>query len=162
MKKILLLSVALLSQMNFAQISLEKNKLVKDGTKYKMSDYRSVFKNQEALNYFQKSRTNNTLGTIFGAAGGAFMGFGLAKALSGGETKVTTNYGTQTIKQDKGSAWALVGIGAGLVGIGIPFALAAKKNADKAIATENGEATAFQPYFKVESACNGIAMSYNF
>jgi hypothetical protein len=48
------------------------------------------------------------------------------------------------------------------VGVGIPFALAANKNAKKAISIENGEPTAFQPYFKLESAGNGLALSYNF
>ena len=65
------------------------------------------------------------------------------------------------IEKPKGS-WTIIGIGAGLIGIGIPFAIAADKNAKKAIAIENGEPTAFQPYFKLESAGNGLALSYNF
>lgn len=162
MKKGIILGIAMLSQMNFAQVSIQKNKLVKDGVSYKQSQYKTVLSNPEAQDYFKKSRTNNTVGNIFGGVGGAFMGFGLAKALSGGKATVSTPYGVQTIKQDKSSAWALVGIGAGVVGIGIPFAIAAKKNADKAIAIENGEKTAFQPYFKIENAGTSISISYNF
>lgn len=86
----------------------------------------------------------------------------VSQELCGGQTTVTINGQPQVIKQDKSAAWTAVGIGAGIVGIGIPFALAAKKNADKAIQLENSESTAFQPYFKVETAGNGLALSYHF
>jgi len=162
MKTSILVAAVLFSQLHFSQVSLDKNKLVKEGVSYKLSDYKSVLVNPEAQQYFKKSRTNNTVGSIFGGVGGAFMGFGIARALSGGETKVMINNSVQTVKQDKGGAWALVGIGAGIVGIGIPFAVAAHKNAKKAIAIENGETTAFTPYFRLETAGNGFAFSYNF
>ena len=163
MKKLLFLSIIICSQNIFAQVTTEKNKLVKDGQTYKMSQYKEVFKNPEALSYFKKARTNNTVGSIFAGIGGGVMGFGLARALSGNKATVTTNSGTQTVKQDTGGAWAAVGIGAGIVGIGIPFAIATAKNAKKAIEIENGgSTTGFQPYFKLESAGTGLALSYNF
>ncbi|MBW8358650.1 MAG: hypothetical protein K0M63_02470 [Weeksellaceae bacterium] len=162
MKKILMFTVLCSFQMSFSQVTMENNKLVRDGQKYKISQYKEVFKNPEAAAYFQKARTNSTVGNIFAGIGGGAMGFGLARALSGNKTTVITPYGTQTVKQDVSGAWAAVGIGAGIVGVGIPFALAANKNAKKAMAVENGEATAFQPYFKLESAGNGLALSYNF
>lgn len=162
MKKILLFCLALSFQSAFSQVSMSGNKLMKDGHTYKISKYNEVFKNTEALSYFKKARTNNTVGTIFAGVGGGVLGVGIARALSGGQTTVTINGQPQVIKQDNSAAWTAVGIGAGIVGIGIPFALAAKKNADKAIQLENGESTAFQPYIKVETAGNGLALSYNF
>ena len=162
MKKILLLCLALSFQSAFSQVSMSGNKLMKDGQTYKISKYNEVFKNTEALSYFKKARTNNTVGTIFAGVGGGVLGVGIARALSGGQTTVNINGQPQVIKQDKSAAWTAVGIGAGIVGIGIPFALAAKKNADKAIQLENSESTAFQPYFKVETAGNGLALSYHF
>ena len=162
MKKILFLTTALCFQSVFAQVEISGNKLLKDGQTYKMSKFNDVFKNPEALSYFKKARTNNTVGTIFAGVGGGVMGVGLARALSGGKTTVAINNQPHVIKQDNSTAWTAVGIGAGIVGIGIPFALAAKKNADKAIQLENGESTAFQPYFKVETAGNGLALSYHF
>ena len=162
MKKLLFLTTALCFQSIFSQVSMSGNKLVKDGQTYKMSKYNDVFKNPEALSYFKKVRTNNTVSTIFAGIGGGTMGVGLARALSGGETTVTINGQPAVIKQDNSAAWTAVGIGAGIVGIAIPFALAAKKNADKAIQLENGESTVFQPYFKLETAGNGLAFSYNF
>ncbi|MCW4451571.1 hypothetical protein OK344_05050 [Kaistella sp. BT6-1-3] len=55
----------------------------------------------------------------------------------------------------------MTGIGVVLIGIGIPFAIAANKNAKKALEIENGGATAFKPYFRVETAGTGMALSYN-
>lgn len=164
MKKIILLSLALLSQAAFSQVHIEKNKLVKDGKTYKMSKYNEVFQNSDAKDYFKKSRTNNTVGSILAYTGGFGIGFGIGRIIANGkETKVQIPYyGTLTTKPDNGGAWAAIGIGAGLIGIGIPFAIAAKKNANKAIAIENGESTAFVPYFKLESAGNGMSLSYNF
>ena len=162
MKKLVFFSLTLCCQSIFSQVSMSGNKLMKDGETYKVSQYNEVFKNPEALVYFKKARTNNTVGTIFAGVGGGVMGVGLARALSGGKTTVIINGQTQTIKQDNSAGWTAVGIGAGIVGIGIPFALAAKKNADKAIQLENGESTAFQPYFRLESAGTALALSYNF
>ena len=163
MNKILLLVALICFQSIFSQVSLDKNKLVKDGVKYKFSKYEEVFENQEALASFKKARTNNTVGSVFAFAGGFTAGFGIAQVLQGKDKKVIVNGQSQTVKVEKAKGGgALIGIGVGLIGIGIPFAIAAKKNTDKAIALENGESTAFQPYFKLESAGNGMALSYNF
>ncbi|MEC5157268.1 hypothetical protein [Chryseobacterium sp. MP_3.2] len=162
MKKILFLSLSICYQSVFSQISISGNKLEKDGQTYKMSEYEDVFKNPQAIAHFKKARTNNTVGAIFAGVGGGVMGVGIARALSGGKTTVTINGQPQVIKQDNSTAWTAVGIGAGIVGIGIPFALAAKKNADRAVQLENGESTAFQPYFKIETAGTGLALSYHF
>lgn len=163
MKKVLFLTMALCFQSTYAQVELSGNKLMKDGQTYKMSEYQDVFKDPEALSCFKKARTNNTIGAVFGGVGGAAIGFGLADILFNNKTVVTSyGYGTLESKPDHSVAWLVTGIGAGLVGIGIPFALAAKKNAKKAIQAENGESTAFQPYFKLESGGTGLALSYNF
>ncbi len=163
MKKFLLLLFAISFQTAFSQVSLDKNKLVKDGVKYKFSKFEEVFQNNEARDYFKKTRTNKTVSEAFTYVGGFGLGFGLAQALQSEDKKITVNGSTQTVKVEKAKGgWAIVGIGAGLIGIGIPFALAANKNAKRAIAIENGEPVAFQPYFKLDSAGNGLALSYNF
>ena len=163
MQKILLLSLLICFQSVFSQVSMEKNKLTKNGQVYKMSQYKEVFQNQDAINSFQKHRSNKTVASVFGFAGGFSLGFGLAQALRGEEKTVTTNGGTQTVKVEKAKgSLAMIGIGVGLIGVAIPFAISSEKNAKKAIQLENGESTAFQPYFKVETAGNGLALSYNF
>ena len=146
----------------FGQVSIVKNKLYKDGQEYKMKEYEQVFSNEEARTLFKRARTNNAAGSVLGFAGGASMGFGIARLLSGNKATITTNAGQQNVKTDNSNGWVLLGIGAGIVGIGVPFAISAKKNADKAIALENGELIGFQPHFRIETSGAGFALSYNF
>lgn len=162
MKKIIFLFAIFICNFIFSQVSLSGNKLVKDGQPYKFSEYKEVLTNAEAQTLFKKARTNRTIGNIFAGVGGAFMGFGLARIIS--TPSEYTVYGTSTtIKNNKSPFWTAIGIGAVVTGLGIPFAVLAKKNTEKAIAIENGESSnAFQPYFQLESAGNGISLSYNF
>lgn len=161
MKKILLLGFLISFQSVFSQVSMGKNRLIKDGTKYKLSQYEQVFQNAEARDYFKKVRSNKTAAEICAYTGGFSLGFGLATLISGKENTIYAN-GTAYKKEAKKGGLGFLAAGVGLISIGIPFALAADKNIKKAIQLENGEAIAFQPYFKVESAGNGLAFSYNF
>ena len=145
----------------FSQVSMEGNKLVKDGQAYKIKDYKEVFQNEEARAYFAKAKTNSTVSQAFALVGGTAIGVGVTRAIMG-PGKSYDQYGNVIGKNQKPKfTWGLAGIGLGVVGIGIPFALAAERNAKKAIQLENGE-TVFQPYFKLETAGNGLALSYNF
>ncbi|HAV02117.1 MAG TPA: hypothetical protein DCW95_02790 [Chryseobacterium sp.] len=54
MKRILLLSFVLCAQFFLSQVTIEKNKLVKENVKYKFSQYEQVFSNPEAQAYFKK------------------------------------------------------------------------------------------------------------
>ena len=161
MTKHLLFIPLLIMNFCFSQVSMEGSNLVKDGQAYKLKDYEEVFQNEEARTYFSKAKTNSTVSQAFALIGGAAIGVGVTRAIMG-PGKSFDQYGNLIGKNEKPKfTWGLAGIGLGVVGIGIPFALAAKKNADKAILIENGE-TAFQPYFKLETAGNGLALSYNF
>lgn len=161
MKKTFLLIILCAAQFTFAQVTLEGNKLMKDGIKYKYSKYEEVFQNEEAKSYFKKARENKTAGEIFGIGGGAMLGLGLSRLLSGKNNDVVKNPDETTFKkEDRG--WGFIIAGAGLVGIGIPFAIGEKRNKERALKMENGEKVSFQPYFKVETAGNGLALSYNF
>lgn len=134
MKKILLFSSLISFHAVFSQVTMSGNKLLKNGQTYKMSQYQDVFKNPEAASYFKKARTNSTVGSIFAYTGGFSLGFGLSAVLFGPKKQVYGSYGSQyEVKADKSVAWLVTGIGAGLIGIGIPFALAADKNAKKAM-----------------------------
>ena len=165
MQKTALLICLAVSLSVFGQVTIEQNRLVKDGTKYHFSKYESVFENPEARASFKKAKTNSTVGQVFGFAGGLTAGFGLGQLIAGPKKQVIIDpwSGTTTTKKiGKAKGWGLVGIGAGIIGVGIPFALSAEKHAKKALEIENGETTAFKPYFKIENAENGIALSYNF
>ena len=161
MQKILLLGFLISFQSIFSQVSMGKNRLVKDGTKYKFSQYEQVFQNPEARDYFKKVRSNKTAADIFAYTGGFSLGFGLATLITGKKNTIYAN-GTTYTKETKKGGWGFLAAGVGLIGIGIPFAIAADKNSKKAIQLENGESTAFQPHFRLETAGNGLALSYNF
>lgn len=163
MKKIIITTLAILvSQMGFAQVSLNGNQLLKDGQSYRLKQYEQVFSNTDAKAYFKQARANKTAGDIISFTGGFGLGFGLAGVL------FTPQYSTEKIsgqkfKNDKGGYWTMLGIGAGLIGVSIPFYVGYGKNASKAVAIENGtEPVSFKPYFKVESNGSNIALSYNF
>lgn len=164
MKKSILILTVIFSQMSFAQVSFEKNKLVKDGVKYSLSKYDKVFTNPQAIDYIEKGRSNKTVADILGFTGGFGIGFGLVGALISPNNKtLSTSYGPPTtIKYDKSGYWTVLGVGAGLALVSIPFYSGANKNIKKAIAIENGEPVAFKPYFNIESAGNGLAVNYNF
>lgn len=136
---------------------------IKGDQTFKASDYKKVFTNVEALNYMQKSRTNSTFSQIFGGIGGGLMGFGMARALSGGDKEVYIN-GALVKEKQKGN-WGLVGIGLGVVGIGIPFAISSGKNLKKAVKTQNqadsGESGKTTSY-RLDIGGNGVGLSYNF
>lgn len=164
MKKIIVLVSAVFFQSAFGQVSLSGNKIMKDGVKYKYSKYEKVFVNPEAQQYFKKTRTNKTVAQVLAYTGGFSIGMGIGDMIAQGKERTvpTIMGGSYIVKPNYSTAWTLIGTGVGLVGIGIPFAMGAAKNAEKAIQIENGEPVAFQPYFKLESAGNGVAMSYNF
>lgn len=163
MKKILLLALALTFQNAFSQVSMSGNKLVKDGQTYKISEYSQVFNNPVASDYMKQGRANKTAGDVISSIGGFGMGLSLGLIISTPkEQTVNTPYGSATATTDNSTRWAVFGLSAGIALVSIPFYLGAKKNFDKAIQTENGESTVFQPYFKLRSAGNGVALSYNF
>ena len=159
MNKLLLFGALISFQSMFSQVTLSGNHLEKDGQFYKMSNYKDVFSNPEAQKSFKKARTNHTVGQIFAYAGGFGIGAGIIPALSGKKQEVRDGI---VYENQPSRGWAVVGVGAALVGIGIPFAIASKKNGEKALEIENGASAAFQPFFKVETAENGLAFSYNF
>ena len=103
-----------------------------------------------AFKIFKKAKTNSTVATILGGAGGALVGFPIGTAIGGG----TPN-------------WALAGIGAGLVAIGIPFNVAANKKAKAAVDLYNDyDETALHSRIKTEfrwiASGNSIGIRMNF
>ncbi|NCA84426.1 MAG: hypothetical protein EOM83_02510 [Clostridia bacterium] len=81
--------------------------------------------NAEANSYMQKAQSNNVAASIFGFAGGFLIGWPIGTAIVGGEAN-----------------WAMAGIGAGLVLIGIPFSVGYKRNATKAVEIYNRDLAA--------------------
>ena len=164
MQKILLFSLLMCFQSVFSQVSMEKNKLTKDGQVYKMSQYKEVFTNKDAIKSFKHARTNKAIANVFAFTGGFGLGFSITQIIAT-PNKITRQgpYGeTFTSKNNKSDLWTILAVGSGLAVVSIPLFIASKNSAEKAIQLENGESKAFQPYFKVETAGNGLALSYNF
>jgi hypothetical protein len=82
--------------------------------------YTRMKTNPEAFSFYNKARTNNTLGFIIGFAGGFMIGYELGGLISG-----------------KDIQWGIMGAGMGLVGISIPFSSAAMRNFRKAVFSYN-------------------------
>ncbi|QOW11022.1 hypothetical protein Q73A0000_11950 [Kaistella flava (ex Peng et al. 2021)] len=163
MKKILFFGAIFCFQSIFSQVTMAGNKLVKDGQSYKFSQYQQVFTNPVASDYFKQGRSNKTAGDVISSIGGFGMGLSLGLILSTPkEQSVSTPFGSATVETDNSARWTVFGLSAGIALVSIPFYVGAKKNFNKAIETENGESTAFEPYFKLESAGNGLALSYHF
>jgi hypothetical protein len=76
--------------------------------------------NPEAYKEMKIAKSNSNTANIFGMAGGFLVGWQLGTALAGGEPN-----------------WASAGIGAGLIGISIPFSVAYVKHAKNAVSIYN-------------------------
>lgn len=135
---------------------------IKGDQKYKFSEYRKVFTNQEALGYMKKANTNSTVSQIFGAIGGGFIGFGLGREITKNKT---VYYNGVAVKQKQSGGWGLMGIGLGAIGIGIPFAVSAQKNLKKAVNTQNSTPVTDEAKvtsYRLDISGNSIGLSYNF
>ncbi|MCJ8152613.1 hypothetical protein MKJ01_02410 [Chryseobacterium sp. SSA4.19] len=135
---------------------------IKGDQKYKFSEYKKVFTNQEALGYMKKANTNSTVSQIFGAVGGGFIGFGLVKEITKNKT---VYYNGVAVKEKQAGGWGLIGIGLGAIGIGIPFAISADKNLKKAIRTQNkaaGTEETKAASYRLDISGNSIGLTYTF
>ncbi len=168
MKKLLFtLLLSIFPLISFAQnsdsLKLGKSNrefFIKGDQKFRFSEYKKVFTNPEALNYMKKANTNGTVSQIFGAIGGAFVGYGLVKEITRNKT---VYYNGVAVKKKESGGWGFVGIGLGAIGIGIPFALSSGKNLKKAVETQNsGISEPKTASYRLDISGNSIGLTYNF
>lgn len=156
MKKLIAFLLLMISATAFSQIQIAQNKLLKNGQQYSFNQYDKVLENPEAVQLFRRAKRQSLASDILAGLGGGVMGYGLGEVIFG-------NDGGYNLSNDKETGWALVGIGAGIIGVAIPFVLFSKKNIHKAVETENGTAsTAYQPHFRIGSSGSSLVLSYNF
>ena len=135
---------------------------IKGDQKFKFSEYKKVFTNDEALKYMKKSNSNSTIAQIFGGIGGGLIGFGLVKEIT--KNKKTYSNGV-VIERKESGGWGLIGIGLGAIGIGIPFALSSSKNLKKAVETQNSansNKSSKTTSYRLDISGSGVGLSYNF
>jgi len=106
--------------------------------------------NKQSYDFIKKAQSNNTMALFFGCTGGYLVGWPIGTAMGGGEPN-----------------WTLVGIGAGLIAISIPFSSGANKNTKQAMELYNSSLNStsfyeFKPEFKFLANANGIGLSMNF
>lgn len=97
--------------------------------------------NPEAYALMKKAQTNYSVGNVFGFAGGFCLGYGLVSLITGDDTD-----------------WTLLGVGAGLIGISIPFSVAYSKNAKEAVRLYNSGLIKSPPPKRVELS---FELAYN-
>jgi len=156
-KAILTLTITLITMTfcNAQKIEMEKvfggYKFTQNGNPMTMRNLvKTMESNQQAFELIKKAQSNNTLASILGFAGGGLIGWPVGTAIGGGDAE-----------------WALAGIGAGLVAIGIPISSSANKKAKQAVELHNSSLSStsyyeFKPEFKVVANGNGIGLAINF
>jgi len=160
MKKSLLgILLCLFSLASFCQqsdtISIKKSlgniTFVKNGNTHNINDLKDlVATNSDAVKYATKSSSHNTLAFSFSFSGGFLIGWPLGTYLYGGDPE-----------------WALLGVGAGLLAVGIVFDHSAKKNARKAVEIYNSglkapASTSFNPELGIGLTGNGVGLTLRF
>ncbi len=158
MKNLLLTLIIIIGSITFSnaqKISAEKvfggYKFTQKGKALTMSQLVTTMKsNPTSYKLIKSAKSNNLLAMVLGGVGGALIGYPLGTALGGGEPK-----------------WVLAGVGAGLVGIGIPVSRGANKKAKQAVDTYNSglkvkKVTYFKPSFKINVKENAIGLSMSF
>jgi hypothetical protein len=97
------------------------NRFFQNNQELKIKQLQEVLKtNESAYKSIKSAKSSNTFATILGSAGGFLIGWPLGTAIGGGKPN-----------------WALVGVGAGLVGVSFPLAHSAKKKVRAAIVDYN-------------------------
>lgn len=90
-------------------------------SKLNMEELKIVLEsNAQAYQQLKSAQSANTVASIIGGIGGALVGIPIGTAIAG-----------------KDANWALAGVGAGLIGVSIPFSVKANKLAKKAVNTYN-------------------------
>lgn len=102
-------------------LEMRKGEIMQNNRKLHMRDVAGIVEvNPEAFREMRKAYNNQNFVQVFSAAGGFLIGWPIGTAIGGGDPK-----------------WELLGIGAGLVLVSIPFSNGYKKHAKKAIMLYN-------------------------
>lgn len=116
----------------------------------KIAQLQSLLKtNDQAYKDIKSAKSSGTVSTVFAYAGGFLIGWPLGTALAGGKPN-----------------WALLGVGAGLAGISIPFSQSANKKARKAVREYNSaltsNASASLKEFNIGVTANNVGLVFKF
>jgi len=110
-----------ISQSNEEKISIEKAfggyKYLQNGRQLRMAEMVSIVKVEDlAYTKMQSAKSNTTMASILGAAGGLLIGWPIGSAIAGGEPN-----------------WTLAIVGAGLIVVSIPISIKGNNQATEAV-----------------------------
>lgn len=158
MKKPLLALIFTITALTFCNAQHIKVEKVFGGYKYTQNDeymtmtdlVNAMENNTKAFELIKKAKSNSSIATILGFAGGGLIGFPIGQSLGGRDAN-----------------WALAGIGAGLVAIAIPISSSANKKTNKAVELYNASLNSsahyqFKPEFNIITNGNGVGFSVRF
>lgn len=124
-------------------------KFYQSNQKLGMAEVASIMQtNADAFAHIRSARSNNTWSSVFGAIGGAMLGYPLGTAIGGGDPN-----------------WTIAGVGAGLIVVSIPFAVKAKNEAVKAVHAYNeglAKTSLRKSEFKLYFSGSGMLLCYRF
>jgi hypothetical protein len=104
--------------------------------------------NPDAVAEMKKAKTNYSASMVFSYIGGFMIGWPIGTAIAGGDPE-----------------WALAGIGAGLIGISIPFSASYTRHARNGVAIYNrtlNYSGSVHPEYRLKLMANGIGLQISF
>ncbi|GAB1451545.1 hypothetical protein MASR2M47_16010 [Draconibacterium sp.] len=172
MKKLILFSVILAFICSFSGLSQTNNQIVLNKKRYYQGDkkltnkelQRILMSNPESAAEYKIAKKNGTIGTIPMVAGTALCLYG-AFAMLKSSIDETNALNNGEYYEESTAYVAPILIGAGLVVVGIPFALSSIKHTKKSISIYNtNQTTGYREIQKLEFGLtqNGVGITYRF
>lgn len=126
-------------------------KFSQNGTILNMEDLSTQLStHEESAKLVKQAKSQSTIASILGGAGGALVGYPIGTAIGGGEAN-----------------WVVAGVGAGIIAVAIPIASGAGKKMKRAVDLHNSrinttEDLAFKHKLLTISNKNGIGWAFQF
>jgi len=121
----------------------------KDGKRLNMKNLiKTMQPNKEAYQLMKSARSKNTLAMILGGVGGFGVGYSLGRSLRGEKVN-----------------WAVLGLGAGALGVGIPISMSVNKKIKQAVKLYNtslDKTSYFKPKLKLIINQKGLGLVVSF
>lgn len=158
MKKLIFTFSLIFAISTFCHSQVIESEKVFDGYKYTLNGENlnmeelstQLNTNEESVKLVKQAKSQNTIATILGGAGGALVGYSIGTAIGGGEANLV-----------------VVGVGAGIIAVAIPVAAGAGKKMKRAVDVHNSrintkENLAFKQKLLTISNKNGLGLAFQF
>lgn len=135
---------------------------IKNGSTFKLNEYKQVFENPLAQKKIRKARTNKTFGTIISVIGGFGIGYGAGMFIGNLSNGNSNNpWDKINAKSNRETGLIYMAMGLGVTATSIPLWIGYNKNLKKAIDLEN-ETTTYSNTLNFNVNENGFGLAYKF